>query len=179
MQEASMAPRRRLTVSAGQREALVAHRDHDPRPDVRERCAALVKIADGLRPHAVARGGLLNARDPDTVYGWLTAYEAAGLAGLRAHRHRGPRRGCYCRPPAGGDAGGGGGPRAPRAGARRAARAGRHAGGAAPESVEPARAPGGVPPVGGPDAPRGGAGAAPGGAGGARRGPPPAHPRAP
>jgi hypothetical protein len=54
-----------------------------------------VKIAGGMSPHAVARGGLLKARDPDTVYGWLNAYEAAGLAGLRAHRHGGPRRGCY------------------------------------------------------------------------------------
>jgi transposase len=95
MKEEPMAPRRKLTLSAGQREELVAHRDHDPRSDVRERCAAVVKIADGLSPHAVARGGLLKARDPDTVYGWLNAYEAAGLAGLRAHRHGGPRRGCY------------------------------------------------------------------------------------
>jgi Winged helix-turn helix len=95
MEEESMAQRRRLTVSAEQRAELVAHRDHDPRPYARERCAALVKIADGMSPHAVARGGLLKARDPDTVYGWLNAYEAAGLAGLQAHQHGGPRRGCF------------------------------------------------------------------------------------
>jgi hypothetical protein len=89
-----MAPRRTLVLSAAQRDELVAHRDHDPRPYVRERCAALVKIADGMCPHAVAQGGLLKARDPDTVYGWLNAYVAAGLAGVLARQHGGPRRGC-------------------------------------------------------------------------------------
>jgi len=94
MKERSMAQRRKLALTPVQRAELVAYRDRDPRPDVRERCAALVKIADGLSPHAVARGGLLKARDPDTVYGWLTAYEAAGLAGVIARRHGGARRGC-------------------------------------------------------------------------------------
>jgi transposase len=89
-----MAQRRKLLLSAGQREELVAHRDHDPRPYVRERCAALVKIAAGMSPHAVAQRGLLKARDPDTVYGWLAAYEAAGLAGVLARQHGGARRGC-------------------------------------------------------------------------------------
>jgi len=89
-----MAPRRRLTVSAEQRAELVAHRDHAPHPDVRERCAALAKSADGMSPHAVARRGLLKARDPDTVDGWLAAYEAEGLAGVIARPHGGARRGC-------------------------------------------------------------------------------------
>jgi transposase len=90
-----MAQRRKLAVTRAQRKELVAHRDHDPRPYVRERCAAMVKIADGMSPHAVARGGLLKARDPDTVYGWLNTYEAAGLPGLQAQQHGGPRRGCF------------------------------------------------------------------------------------
>jgi hypothetical protein len=96
MQEESVAQRRRLAVSPAQHEELVAHRDHDPRPYVRERCAALVKIADGMSPHAVAQRGLLKARDPDTVYGWLTTYsaEARGLAGVVARQHGGARRGC-------------------------------------------------------------------------------------
>jgi hypothetical protein len=53
----------------------VAHGDHDPRPCVRERCAALEKIAAGMSPHAVAQRGLLRPRDPDTVYGRMAAYE--------------------------------------------------------------------------------------------------------
>jgi hypothetical protein len=40
-----MAQRQRLAVSPAQREELEAHRDHDPRPYLRARCAALVKIA--------------------------------------------------------------------------------------------------------------------------------------
>ena len=90
-----MARRRTLTLAAGERRVLEDHRDHDPRPYVRERCAALLKIAAGMSPHAVAQHGLLKARDPDTVYGWLSAYQSAGLAGLRAHQHGGPRRGCF------------------------------------------------------------------------------------
>ena len=61
-------PRRRtLDLTDPQRQELLHHRDHDPRPYVRERCAALRKIADGQSAHAVARQGLLKPRDPDTV----------------------------------------------------------------------------------------------------------------
>jgi hypothetical protein len=87
-----MPQRRTLTVTEAQRHQLLHHRDHDPRPYVRERCAALVKIADGLPPHAVARQGLLRPRDPDTVYAWLDRYQADGLAGVLAHPHGGDRR---------------------------------------------------------------------------------------
>ncbi len=66
-----MARRRRLELTEVQRQSLIDHRDHDPRPYVRERCAALLKVADGQTPHAVAQQGLLKPRDPDTVDGWL------------------------------------------------------------------------------------------------------------
>jgi hypothetical protein len=91
--EGMMARRRTLILTPAARRDLVAHRDHDPRPYVRERCAALLKIADGLSPHAVAQHGLLQPRDPDTVYGWLSHYQAEGLAGLLARQHGGRRRG--------------------------------------------------------------------------------------
>jgi ribosomal protein S18 acetylase RimI-like enzyme len=90
-----MAYVRTLTLSPEQRDELVGHRDHDPRPYVRERCAALLKIADGTSPFAVAKAGILKPRDPDTVYSWLNTYEAGGLAGVIAHQHGGPRRGCF------------------------------------------------------------------------------------
>ena len=90
-----MVHRRTLPLSRQQHDELVAHRDHDPRPYVRERCAALLKIADGTSPFAVAKAGMLKPRDPDTVYGWLNTYEAAGLAGVVARQHGGPRRGCF------------------------------------------------------------------------------------
>lgn len=88
-----MAQRRTLTLTDEQRQELVRHRDHDPRPYVRERCAALLKVADGKAAHWVAKHGLLKERDPDTVYNWLNIYEAEGMAGLIAHQHGGPRRG--------------------------------------------------------------------------------------
>jgi hypothetical protein len=87
-----MYQRRTLALSASERAALLFHRDHDPKPYVRERCAALLKIAGGRSPHAVARAGLLRPRDPDTVYHWLDRYQAEGLAGVLAHQHGGDRR---------------------------------------------------------------------------------------
>jgi hypothetical protein len=84
--------RRHLTLNWEQRRELEQARDHDRRPYVRERCAALLKIADGAPAYAVAQHGLLKPRDPDTVYAWLAHYAADGLAGLSGHRHGGYRR---------------------------------------------------------------------------------------
>src|SRR5258708_25540506 len=100
-EEGEMASRRTVKLSWGQQHELEAHRDHDPRPYVRERCAAVLKIAEGHAAYWVARQGLRRVRDLDTVYGWVTRYQADGLAGLLAHRQGGgpPRR---PRPRAGG-----------------------------------------------------------------------------
>src|SRR2546423_14163079 len=87
-----MALRRTLELTNEQRAELERYRDHDGRPYVRERCAALLKVAQHRSPHWVARHGLLKPRDPDTVYGWLTGYQRTGVAGLIAHRHGGARR---------------------------------------------------------------------------------------
>jgi hypothetical protein len=89
-----MSQRRTLALTARQRYALLYHRDHHPKPYVRERCAALLKVADGLAPHAVARNGLLRPRDPDTVYAWLDFYQKGGLESLFAHQQGGYRRHC-------------------------------------------------------------------------------------
>jgi hypothetical protein len=89
-----MSQRRTLPLTAEQRDALRHHRDHDCRPYVRERCAALLKVADGHAAHAVARTGLLRVRDPDTVYAWLNHYQEDGLPGLLAHPQGGNRRRC-------------------------------------------------------------------------------------
>lgn len=83
-----------LALADDQRAELRYHRDHNPKPYVRERCAALLKIADGQAPYAVAHSGLLKNRDPDTVYAWLHYYQDQGLPGLLAHQHGGNRRGC-------------------------------------------------------------------------------------
>jgi hypothetical protein len=91
--EPAMPHLRILSLTAAARAELAAVRDHDPVPALRERAAALLKIADGATAHDVARHGLLKPREPDTVYAWLTWYQTDGVAGLRRHRHGGPRRG--------------------------------------------------------------------------------------
>jgi hypothetical protein len=87
-----MPARRTLALGQEQRALLVHHRDHDPRPYVRERCAALLKVADGCSAHAVACSGLLRSRDPDTLYAWLDHYLHSGLPGLLGHQQGGYRR---------------------------------------------------------------------------------------
>jgi hypothetical protein len=69
-----MPKRRMLHLTPEQERELVHMRDHDTRPYMRERAAALLKVASGMSPHAVAQTGLLKPRDPDTVYKWLNDY---------------------------------------------------------------------------------------------------------
>lgn len=77
-----------LSLSAPQRATLEAMRDRHPKPYLRERAAALVKIADGMTPRQVALHGLLRRRDPSAVNRWLAAYQTHGLGGL----YQGPNR---------------------------------------------------------------------------------------
>ena len=88
-----MPKRRTLDLTDAQRRTLVDYRDHDPRPYLRERCAALLKIADGASPYGVSQQGLLQQREPDTVYNWMNIYASEGVEGLIAHQHGGSRRG--------------------------------------------------------------------------------------
>lgn len=87
-----MASIRTIKLTTRERQALEAARDHDGQPYVRERCSAILKIAEGHAPYWVAYHGLLKQRDPDTVYHWLAVYEQDGLPGLKAHRQGGSRR---------------------------------------------------------------------------------------
>src|SRR5215475_7188852 len=87
-----MANRRTLRLKTREQRELEHYRDHDVRPYVRERCSALLKIAEGETPHAVARQGVLKPRDPDTLYGWLQIYADEGMVGLVAHQQGGDRR---------------------------------------------------------------------------------------
>ena len=88
-----MPQRRTLKLSQEEEAKLQEQRDHNPRPYMRERCAALLKIARGKSAHWVSQHGLLQKRNPDTVYNWLNIYETEGLAGLIARQHGGYRRG--------------------------------------------------------------------------------------
>ena len=88
-----MPQRRTLHLTDEQRRTLVDYRDHDRRPYLRERCAALLKIADGYSPHWVSQQGLLKKRAPDTVYNWMNVYQNEGVVGLTAYQQGGSRRG--------------------------------------------------------------------------------------
>lgn len=82
-----MARRWTLRLSEEQQQTLSALRDQTKEEAVRKRCAALLKIAQGVSAHQVAKQGLLRRCDHDTVYKWLDIYEAEGIVGLQAHRH--------------------------------------------------------------------------------------------
>jgi transposase len=79
----------RLVLTPAQRRELVVLRDAGAKPHLRERAAALLKIADGLPAAQVARTGLLRPRKPATVYRWLRRYRAEGIAGLTDRPGRG------------------------------------------------------------------------------------------
>jgi len=83
---------RRLFLSVAQEHELLQVRDHAPKPYLRERAAALLRIAGGQSATAVARRAGLRPRRPETVGAWLTRYLAEGVPGLslRAGRGRKP-----------------------------------------------------------------------------------------
>jgi transposase len=81
-----------LELTPEQRHEIERHRDTDPKPYIRERCAALLKVADGQSARAVAQHGLLKPRRHETPARWVHRYEAEGLAGLRV------RPGCGRKP---------------------------------------------------------------------------------
>lgn len=87
--ESVMAVPHRLDLTVAQRAELEAARDTSPVPYLRERAAALLKVADGAVAAEVARSGLLRPREPDTVYRWLHRYRREGIAGLTIRPGRG------------------------------------------------------------------------------------------
>ena len=78
-----------IELTAEQRRELEEARDKHEKPYIRERAAAILKIADGMSGRQVALSGLLKKRDPDSVYSWVHRYEAEGLSGLYIRPGRG------------------------------------------------------------------------------------------
>jgi Winged helix-turn helix len=74
---------RRLVLTEEQRHQLTHLRDASPKPYLRERAAALLKIAQGMSAAQVAQQGLLRPRQPDTVYRWFNSFLAQGIEGLK------------------------------------------------------------------------------------------------
>src|SRR5437762_7838683 len=82
-------PLRLVTLNAEQRQALVRLRDTGPKPYLRERAAAILKLGEGHSALTIAQEGLLRPRKRDTVYGWLHRFLQEGVEGLRIRPGRG------------------------------------------------------------------------------------------
>jgi len=79
---------RTLELSSSERVELEAWRDHDARPYLRERAAALLKIASGQSVAEVARHGLHKKRERETLLIWLNSYETTRQVRPHAARRR-------------------------------------------------------------------------------------------
>jgi transposase len=84
-----MPKHRTLTLSEQQYQELTHHRDHAKEPYLRERCAAMLKVAEGAKASHVAHFLLLKPHKPDTIYDWLDRYEQQGIEGLKIQEGRG------------------------------------------------------------------------------------------
>jgi transposase len=84
-----MSRRRKFTLTDRQRHTLTRVRDRHPKPHLREKAAALLKVADGWEIQDVAACGLLKRRSRNTVADWLDRYQQRGLAGLKVRKGRG------------------------------------------------------------------------------------------
>lgn len=84
-----MAARHTLSLSPEDRLTLEEMRDKHPKAYLRQRAAALLKIAGGRSPNWVAQNGLHKPVEADTVYDWLERYSQEGLGGLYIRPGRG------------------------------------------------------------------------------------------
>lgn len=79
----------RLPLTEQQRTELEQLMRSAPQPYLRERAAALLRIAAGQSATAVARTGLLHPRNRKTILDWLARYRTEGTAGLHIRPGRG------------------------------------------------------------------------------------------
>jgi transposase len=78
-----------LNLTTKQRRELEDLRDHADLPYLRERAAALLKIADGDSARTVAAHGLLKKRWYYTLGRWVKRYQKDGIEGLKIKAGRG------------------------------------------------------------------------------------------
>jgi hypothetical protein len=68
-----------VELSEGQEAELEKVRHQHPKAFMRERAAAVLKVAQGETVTAVAEKGLLTRHEPETVHQWIKNYLAHGL----------------------------------------------------------------------------------------------------
>lgn len=70
-----MAARRTVELTEDERQELLHILHRDRRPYLRDKAAAILKVAAGMTAHQVALRGLNRPYDPDTIYGWLDEFQ--------------------------------------------------------------------------------------------------------
>lgn len=78
-----------VELSVEQEAELKRVRDSHGKPYMRERAAAVLKVAAGETLTAVGANGLLKRHEPETIHHWIKQYQAAGLAGWHIQPGRG------------------------------------------------------------------------------------------
>jgi transposase len=84
-----MPPPLKIELNEQQRRELENIRDHHQLPYLRERAAAILKIADGHSGLQTARNMLNRVHWQDTIYDWVKRYQAEGVEGLKIRSGRG------------------------------------------------------------------------------------------
>lgn len=84
-----MPPALEINLTSEQRRELEQVRDHEAKAYVREKAAAILKIADGSSANQVSQTGLLKRRKHQTVCGWVQRYKAGGIQSLYVQLGRG------------------------------------------------------------------------------------------
>jgi hypothetical protein len=92
-----MASKRKVCLNEQQYAELVKTRDTDPTPYIRQRAAAILKVADGKSVNWVRKYGLLRRMSHEAVSCWIDRYEQEGLEGLRVRPGRGRKPVFFCK----------------------------------------------------------------------------------
>jgi hypothetical protein len=82
-------PALHVSLNTEQQAELLKLREHHPKPYVRERAAAILKVASGQPVYHVALYALLRPRQPETVSRWISRYLADGATALLVKGGRG------------------------------------------------------------------------------------------
>src|SRR5439155_2084813 len=94
-----MAQARQLALTEEQQRDLLDCREHHPKAYMREKAAAILKVAQGQAVRQVAAHGLLRPRQPKPVGRWIDRYLAQGRAGLLVRTGRGRKPAFFPSPP--------------------------------------------------------------------------------
>jgi transposase len=81
-----------IKLTKKQQQQLESIRSRHPKAYVRERAAAVLKVAAGASARSIAAAGFFNVRDHETIAEWVRRFKKDGAEGLliRAGRGRKP-----------------------------------------------------------------------------------------